>query len=101
MNFIPDWEYETSNQSGIQIFQKTDVIAQTWELFREKNQFHWKIFSKHVEIQQKRENLQDKGSDTKFSDQMPPRIPFKVFFSLTNKSNLRVALHKIKGTIPR
>ena len=29
MNFIPDWEYETSNQSGIQIFQKTDVIAQT------------------------------------------------------------------------
>ena len=70
------------------------------------------MFFKQIEISKKKESLQDEGSDMKFSYQMLPWISCKVTyryrnvnsggsFSLANKSNLIVALCKIKGTILR
>ena len=44
-----------------------------------KKQFYWRIFlSSKSKSGKEKESLQDKGSDTKFSYQMLPQIPFKV-----------------------
>ena len=89
--------------------QKINVIAQKWEFFRKTTVSRQDFFSTKSKSSKKKESLQDEGSDTKFIYQMLPWISCKVTrnvniggcFSLINKSNLIVALCKIKGAILR